>query len=234
MDKTLIEIIFITVAAAVCAILMISRKSKSGAGKDKPDADEAMLEREESVRMAVEAIDLGLSVRWASCNLLAMSAEDRGGLYGWADSLGIEKTAKTRNDAGVWTSSLYGGAAPPRDICGTRLDIARAKLSPLWHLPSEANWQELIDKCQCEMVEMNGIKGIRATGPNGNSIFLPSAGGRLGFASPAGVGENGCYWSGTLDVGDSDCAYCLMFDSSGIRVGSAARFCGFSIRAVAD
>ncbi len=38
--------------------------------------------------MAQTAVDLGLSVRWADCNLGAEKPEDYGGLYGWADPTG--------------------------------------------------------------------------------------------------------------------------------------------------
>ena len=35
-----------------------------------------------------EAVDLGLSVRWAACNMGASAPHEAGGLYGWADPTG--------------------------------------------------------------------------------------------------------------------------------------------------
>jgi len=40
------------------------------------------------ISKAQTAVDLGLSVRWADCNLGAEKPEDYGGLYGWADPTG--------------------------------------------------------------------------------------------------------------------------------------------------
>ena len=37
---------------------------------------------------AAEAVDLGLSVRWAACNMGASAPHEAGGLYGWADPTG--------------------------------------------------------------------------------------------------------------------------------------------------
>ena len=33
-----------------------------------------------------EAIDLGLSIKWASCNVGALSSGDKGGLYAWGET----------------------------------------------------------------------------------------------------------------------------------------------------
>lgn len=56
---------------------------------------------------------------------------------------------------------------------------------------------------ECAWAEstMNGVKGYTVTGPNGNSIFLPSAGWSMdGYTDQ--VGKLVCYW--TTTVGDMD------------------------------
>ena len=67
-------------------------------------------------------------------------------------------------------------ATPPENICGTEYDIARTQWGDGWRLPSQAEFQELVDNCTWEWTEINGVAGRRATAANGNSIFFPAAG----------------------------------------------------------
>lgn len=62
------------------------------------------------------AIDLGLSVKWASHNIGAKKAENIGGKYGWGDPNG-DKNSENNND--------YPSANPPTNISGTEYDIAK-------------------------------------------------------------------------------------------------------------
>ncbi|WP_304407887.1 hypothetical protein [Bacteroides acidifaciens] len=113
-------------------------------------------------------VDLGLSVFWADMNVGAMSIEEYGGLYGWGDGTG---TIKSKN------SDDYPNQAPSESICGTEFDLARQKWGGKWRLPSKAECQELLDRCIIIDEELFGTLGVRVIGPNGNSIFIPKAGG---------------------------------------------------------
>jgi hypothetical protein len=170
---------------------------------------------------AGDAIDLGLSVRWANCNVGAASPEGYGGYYGWADPTGT-KTSKNLND--------YPSANPPSSISGTEYDMARAKWGGIWRLPTKAEQQELIDSCTWTLTTQNGVKGYKVTGKNGNSIFLPAAGYRIG-PGMADVGKFCNYWSGTLVDSFPDNA-CDFNSYSGPLVGNDYRFIGFSVRPV--
>ena len=57
---------------------------------------------------------------------------------------------------------------------------------------------------------LNGIKGYRVTGPNGNYIFLPAAGG----PGAAGFYE-GNYWSSSLSSSHSSAADYIIFRYDG-------------------
>lgn len=147
---------------------------------------------------AQTAIDLGLSVRWADCNVEAENPEDYGGLYGWADPTGECTNKDVYDENWNWLSdSLYGGYMPTKDICGTQVDIVRAKWGKPWRLPTHKELEELITRCKKEKAEVNGVKGIRFTGPSGKSIFLPASGYRLGDKIEA-RGITGLYWSGSI------------------------------------
>lgn len=129
----------------------------------------------------LKAIDLGLSVKWASFNMGASSETDPGELYYWGDP---------DNSGG------YDYEAPDVDnICGTIYDIARAKWGSSWRLPNEQEQKELIFNCTWRRVTVNGVTGMRITGKNNNSIFLPPTGYRF-LSSNKSELENGYYWVG--------------------------------------
>lgn len=150
------------------------------------------------ITKAQTAVDLGLSVRWADCNLGAEKPEDYGGLYGWADPTGECTDANVYDDDWNWLSdSLYGGYMPTKDICGTQLDIVRTTCGKPWRLPTKDEIEELISRCKKEKTVINNVAGIRFIGPSGKSIFLPSAGYRLGTDTIA-CNVSGFYWTGSI------------------------------------
>ena len=148
----------------------------------------------------LKAIDLGLSVKWASFNMGATSETESGGLYYWGDGDGI------------------GGdnyAAPRVDnICGTQYDIARTKWGSTWRLPSAQEHRDLIFNCTWRRATVNGVYGMRITGRNGNSIFLPPTGYRVASSSKSEL-ENGYYWVGEKhDNYDGYLSYVFYFNST--------------------
>jgi ribosomal protein L40E len=172
-----------------------------------------------------EAIDLGLSVRWASCNVGTASPEGYGGYYGWADPTGTKTKTKL---------IYYPSANPPSSISGTKYDIARAKWGGKWRLPTKAEQQELADKCTWTWTTQNGVNGYKVVGKNGNSIFLPAAGYR-GGTDVVSVGTRGYYWSGTLNQCNADHAYHLYFYDYGSHdVDRNDRNRGFTVRPVVE
>ncbi|MBO4751462.1 MAG: trypsin-like peptidase domain-containing protein [Bacteroidales bacterium] len=92
------------------------------------------------------------------------------------------------------------------------------------HLPSREMWIELKDKCNWKWTD----KGYTVTGPNGNSIFLPAAGGRGGME----VGTYGCYWSSTCT--SEDYAWAMYFFGNDLYGFSYGHYYGLSVRLVKD
>lgn len=108
-----------------------------------------------------KAVDLGLSVRWASFNLGATSSTESGELYLWGDT----------NNTGI--IGFYN--APDLDnICGTKYDVARSIWGGTWRLPTRKEQEELIQECIWTKTTVNGVRGMKITGSNGNSIFFAS------------------------------------------------------------
>ncbi len=98
------------------------------------------------------------------------------------------------------------------------------------NLPSKEDWKELFDNSSYSWNEER--KGYDVIGPNGNAIFLPAAGWRVG-ASVINVGSNGNYWSSTPSSGDDSLAYFVCFYSGSMEPQNYYyRYSGFSVRLV--
>ena len=175
-------------------------------------------------------VDLGLSVKWATCNVGASSPEDDGDYYAWGET--STKSTYSRNNSKTQDKSSYNS-----DIGGdASLDAARANWGGTWRLPTKAEAQELRDKCTWQWTT-RGKKGCKVTGPSGRSIFLPSAGSRCGSS----LLENGLYdvnyWTSTPCEGDARglSAYDFLFNTPGrYKDMGCLRFIGRSVRPVSE
>ena len=172
-------------------------------------------------------VDLGLSVKWATCNVGATSPSDYGDYYAWGET-------STKSDYSSSTSKTYGKSMG--NIGGnSSYDVARYRWGGSWRLPTKAEFEELKTKCTWTWTTQGGHEGYKVTGKNGKSIFLPAAGWRHGTSSDL-VGERGFYWSSSPYEGDTYRAYGLSFFSSGHGhgVGWYRRYYGFSVRPVVE
>ena len=181
-----------------------------------------------------EWVDLGLSVKWATCNIGADSPEDYGDYFAWG-----ENRPKSRYDwancfdctGNSWGTYKIGGKTSISPTSGH--DTARENWGGSWRMPTIAEFEELRDKCEWKLTSQGGHKGYKVTGPNGNSIFLPAAGWRSGTDTDY-VGEDGYYWSSTLSSSNSGNARYLYFNSGGHGTSYFYRSYGRSVRPVTD
>lgn len=172
-----------------------------------------------------EYVDLGLSVKWATCNVGASSPSDYGNYYAWGE---ISTKFEYMEDNSVTYGKTMGdiGSNP-------RYDVARALWGGSWRLPTRSEWRELIAECTWIWMTMEDMRGYCVVGPNDNSIFLPTAGWRDG-SSLNDAGSYGDYWSSTPDESLPDIAYGLDFNSGYHDVGWYYRSYGFSVRPVLE
>ncbi|MDO4956878.1 MAG: hypothetical protein Q4E60_07675 [Bacteroidales bacterium] len=181
-------------------------------------------------------VDLGLSVKWATCNVGASKPEDYGGYYAWGET--STKSEYTWgncfdcfDDSGD-SRSVYkiGGKTKLEPNSGH--DTARQNWGGSWRMPTIKELGELNSKCTWKWTTKGGHNGYVVTGPNGNMIFLPAAGFRYDTSSYY-VGEYGEYWSSTLSSSNSSGAQRLNFESTH-DTGDSYRSFGFSVRPVTD
>lgn len=167
------------------------------------------------------AVDLGLSVKWASWNVGAASPEEYGGLYGWADPTG-KKISMDVADYNIRT-----------DILGTEYDIARIQWGVNWRLPSAEELEELRTNCSWTWTTQNDIIGYKITGTNGNAIFLPASGWREG-TELFNRDHSGGYLSGTWNTGNRLPAHLTFHDNYYTEIVCTSLYYGFSVRPVTE
>lgn len=171
-----------------------------------------------------EAIDLGLSVKWASFNIGATKPEEDGDFFAWA-----ELEPKEMYTFGTY---LYRNTFLGTSICGTPYDAAYVKWGGSWRMPTIDELRELFSQCTSTFVSRSGTAGRYFTGPNGNSIFLPAAGEHTSYGFEGHL-RTGNYWSGTMNLNEE--ALYVDFDSGSLSPwGDGEPTYGHSIRAVYD
>lgn len=112
-----------------------------------------------------EAVDLGLSVKWAKKNLGASNYTDKGNSYEDYDYMDIYYEDPI----------LVGEDGEDVNLSGNeKYDYARKELGGSWRMPTFKDWQELKEKCTWKTVKIDDKPGFQVTGPNGNIIFLPA------------------------------------------------------------
>ena len=158
---------------------------------------------------SLKAVDLGLSVLWADCNLGAKYPRGYGAHVAWGDSTGVLYSGQGIgwNDNGyTWNTDNYGGNNPPADISGSELDVVAKYWGDGWRIPTYSEAKELCEQCQWTLQTYGDIQWYEVIGPNGNSIIMPLAGiyrDDLGkpnsrfHIGPWYVNEIGYYWTST-------------------------------------
>ena len=156
----------------------------------------------------MEYVDMGLSVLWAKCNIGAEKETEDGIRVGYGDQSFYNRS--TSNDDYT-----------PWDIAGTEDDVlvslsidGDAKMKS--KMPTIDQIEELITKTTQEVVNVDGVDGIRFIAKNGNSIFLPL----------------GSYWSGNINEVNDNYSKTMKVAVEGASAGLSQRALGLAIRSV--
>lgn len=183
-----------------------------------------------------DAVDLGLpsGLKWATCNVGASSPEEYGDYFAWGETT----TKSSYDESNSTTYGLSTSELQSRGIIGddgnlsAAYDAATANWGGSWRMPTLDEIKELLNNCTWTWTTQNGVKGRKVTGPNGNSIFLPAAGYRLGTGL-GNAGSYGYYWSAT-PYSNSCYEYSLSFSSDDCYWRYYYRYDGRSVRPVSD
>ena len=189
---------------------------------------------------APKYVDLGLSVKWATCNVGAETPEDLGKYYSWGETESKEfydwTTYKwcrgSYNTQTKYNTESSYGTVDNKTTLDLSDDAATANWGGSWRMPTEAEQYELCNNCTWTWTTQNGVNGYKVTSKsNGNSIFLPAAGWRSG-SSLCNAGSLGDYWSSSLETVYPICASNFYFYSSYVGWNYNNRGYGFSVRPV--
>ena len=204
------------------------------------------------------AVDLGLSVYWATTNIGASNPEDYGDYYAWGEtdpyySSQSPLTWKNGKSAGYdWASyewcngssstlTKYNtqssfGTVDNKTVLDQEDDVASVKLGGKWRMPTDAEWTELRTKCTWTWTTNyngTGVMGRIVTATNGNNIFLPAAGERYD-TDLYDAGSYGYYLSSSLYTDDPSGALNVVFNSDDFGRDGTYRNCGLSVRPVSE
>ena len=207
-----------------------------------------------------EAVDLGLSVKWASFNLGATKPEEFGNYYAWGETEPKETYnwafyrwckgyESTLTKYCVDSEEGYNGFTDGKTLLTPDDDAVTVHLGAGWRTPTITEWLELVENCIWTGCQENGVSGIRLTskvpGYTGNSIFLPAAslyyyGNTLYHSEESSNADYGLYWSSQVSDESSGNACTALFasfesevdfDVEGFNEG-LGRCCGLPLRPV--
>ena len=129
-----------------------------------------------------EAVDLGLSVKWATCNVGADLPFYSGEFFSWGETETKQlyswenyKYAIGDSVTKYCTNEQYGIIDSLSILCSFD-DAASVKWGNGWRMPTFYETEELRTKCSFSLKTLYGVLGFLVTGPNKNTLFFPLSG----------------------------------------------------------
>lgn len=158
-----------------------------------------------------EYVDLGLSVKWATCNVGASSFDGCGAYYAWGEC--YEKRRYTEKHYKKNRNAMTRENFNQNCVLDLYYDVAYVAWGGSWRIPTLEEFGELIDDCMWEWKEENGIAGYRISGKKlgytDSFIFLPAAGQRIN-TKDFYLGSDGFYWASSYEhYGVSGCLFLI-------------------------
>ena len=176
-------------------------------------------------------VDLGLSVKWATCNVGANTPEEYGDYYAWGE-------VETKESYEPNNYKFVNGGSPVNDknTLDIENDVAHKEWGGKWRMPSREEFDELIQNCTWTWTTQKGVNGFLVTsnkpGYTDRSIFLPAAGLRS-LSELRLSGNIGFYWTTTPSEHFAESA-CFLYITPGFKslYESAARNQAHTVRPV--
>lgn len=145
-------------------------------------------------------VDLGLSVKWAVCNVGATSNEEVGDYFAWQETTPITSLTAINYQIN------FNPCNPATNILSSKYDAARMNWGKNWRTPTYDEQKELCDNCLWTFVKNfhgTGVDGcVIKSKKNNKAIFLPLTGFYNSDNNNISKPERGCYWSSYGGPGD--------------------------------
>lgn len=178
-------------------------------------------------------------MKWATCNIGADKPEEYGDYYAWGEtstkstySWDTYKHGTYNFDGNNSKLTKYNTTDEKTSLEATD-DAATVNWGEGWHMPTDAELDELIKKCTWTWTTKNGVKGCEIKATNGNTIFLPTAGYRNSSSLDL-VGIYGGCWSSSLNADEPSYAWHAYFRSDDMGKGLFYRYIGRTVRPVCE
>lgn len=198
-----------------------------------------------------EYVDLGLpsGTMWATCNVGATKPEEAGDYFSWGEVTPKENYTSltylwgTSNQTDgedyeqltvitKYNTNPALGLPDNRTVLEPEDDAATVNMGGAWRMPTAEDLDELLSQCYYQITKVNGVRGLKFIGSNGNTLFLPCVGLRYGeimmFNDVAM--KWGFYWTSTL--GTDPQMGCYLYTDGENKNGESFRFYGQSVRGV--
>ena len=162
-------------------------------GKRRPDGISIRPVKGPGVPVPNDCVDLGLNsgLLWAKCNMGTTEPTELGDYYAWGETSTKKKYYssnykhfKVKSNIEVLKYNEKDG----KEVLELEDDAARANIGAGYRIPTKEDWEELLEDCEWEAVtttlseiidpsQKKVIARWKVTGPNGNSIVLPTTSG---------------------------------------------------------
>ena len=165
-----------------------------------------------------EAIDLGLpsGIRWSGMNVGAKTETGYGNFYQWGCTTPVTREGwdsychGTKNVLTKYCTDNTFGTVDNKTVLDNADDAAAQTWGEGWRMPTKEEAEELWNNCTRTWHITPDCEGYIFTGPNGNSIFLPSQGWYDESGVAHSVDRDGFYWTSTLYDNNNNGAYALL------------------------
>lgn len=193
-------------------------------------------------------VDMGLSVKWATCNVGTTTPSGYGTYFAWGETspkseYNIENY-KFLESGDYFMEAHYlkyvinskNGVVDNKKRLDPEDDAAHVHWGGSWRMPTLQELEELSVECEWKVATYGGRKGFIVTSKkNGNSLFLPAAGYKMD-KEYNWRGRTGDYWTSSLDEKFSFDAYhrMAMVENPQDNCFSTSRTLGMTIRPVSN
>lgn len=193
-------------------------------------------------KTAIEFIDLGLNVKWATFNVGAGAPHEFGDYFAWGETnTKIESgyywdfykyCSGTYNSIEKYNSVKDYGLVDNKYYLELDDDAAYKQWEKTCRMPTKNEFEELINNCNWTWTAQNGVNGYKIVAKNGNSIFLPVTGYIRGLSHIENL--SGSYFTSSLNKTVPSESYVLKFTEQTKEVKSMSRSSGNMVRPVSD